>query len=83
MANEDYVKKILKFATKNKIIVHVFQTNIDFIVDQRHFSIMAVMVKHSILLRQKITKMKPLLAIAFKFKFMQAQQSLDNITMQQ
>jgi hypothetical protein len=27
--------------------------------------------------------MKPLLAIAFKFKFMQAQQSLDNITMQQ
>jgi hypothetical protein len=76
MANEEYVKKILKFATKNKIIVHIFQTNIDFIVDQRHFSIMELMAK------QKITKMKPLLAIAFKFKFMQAQQSLDKITMQ-
>jgi hypothetical protein len=74
-SDEDAAKKLLKFATKKKIIVHVFQSNINFVVDQRNFNLMALLSKHSILLRQKITKMKPLLAIAFKYKFMQAKQA--------
>lgn len=65
-ANEDAVKRLLKFATKHKMIVHVCQHHVDCIVDQRNYNIMAVLAKHSILLRVRITKPMPLLKIAFQ-----------------
>ena len=40
MLNEEFVKKILNFTAQNKIIVHIVQESVEFIVEHRQFAIM-------------------------------------------
>lgn len=60
MKNNSFILKILQFTSTNKIIVHILQECVDYIVEQRLLETIEVMVQYSVLLRVQISSMKPI-----------------------
>jgi ornithine carbamoyltransferase len=54
-------EKLLQYANKGKIVMHVFPVNIEFLVDQKQYNIISLLIFYQALLRTLISEKRPVL----------------------
>ena len=54
-------EKLLQYSAKCKIVMHVFPVNIEFLVDQKQYNIISLLIFYQTLLRTLISEKRPML----------------------